>query len=111
MPEDRPFMQVRLQNMDITADVRSVNVEDHDRLTDEATIVLKSPSMTTAEVPREGQRVLIDLGWNCAHAVVFEGVVVRVQVQAGGDGRQQITLTAFDLSYLLRRRPSQPTHH
>jgi phage protein D len=111
MAEPRPYVQVRLQDIDISADVRSLDVEDHDRLTDQATIVLNDPSMTTAEVPREGQRVLIELGWSCAHAVVFEGVVFRVQVQASGDNRQQVTLTAFDRSYLLRRRPPQPTDH
>jgi phage protein D len=111
MPDDRPFLQVRLQDIDITADVRSVDVEDHDRLTDQATIVLHDPSMTAAEVPREGQRVVIELGWSCAHAVVFEGIVFRVQIATDADARQQITLTAFDLSYLLRRRPSRSTNH
>lgn len=111
MPEDRPFIQVLLQNIDITADVRAVDVEDHDRLIDQATIVLNDPSMTAAEVPREGQHVLIELGWSSAHAVVFEGVVFRVHVQASGDGSQRITLTAFDLSYLLRCRPPQPANH
>lgn len=111
MGDSTPYKLVRLEGIDISSDVLFVNVEDHDRLIDKVTIVMDDPTETTGEVPREGQTVLADIGWSSEHAVLFEGVICNVQVEARGNARQQIIITAFDLSYRLKRRPSQPVDH
>lgn len=111
MGSDFPYMLVRLEGIDITSDVKSVNVEDHDRITDKATIVMDDPTETTGEVPREGQIILADMGWDSEHAVLFEGVIYNVQVKARGSARQSITIIAFDLSYRLKCLPAQPVDH
>lgn len=112
MSSSMPYKSVRLEGIDVTSDVSSVTVEDHDRLTDRATVVLSDPSESVAEVPREGQSVLVDLGWSGdnSHGVLFEGVITRVQVRASGSASQTVTLTAFDLSHRLKRRPERANH-
>lgn len=111
MGNSTPYILIRLEGIDISSDILSVDVEDHDRLTDKATFVMDDPTETTGEVPREGQTVTVDIGWSTEHAVLFEGVIYNVQVRAQGNARQRIIITAFDLSYRLKRRPSHPVDH
>lgn len=112
MSENRqPYKRVHLQGIDISANVRSVEVEDHDRLTDRAVVVLNDPSGTGSEAPREGNTLLVDMGWGENHAVLFEGEVTQVTNAATGCDPKQVTITALDLSYRLRKRPFRATHH
>ena len=112
MSADRsPFKNVRLQGIDITANVRSIEVEDNDRLIDKAVVVLNDPRGTAAEAPREGNTLLVDVGWGDSHAVLFEGEVTQVANQDAGCDPKQVTLTALDFSYRLRKRPFSATNH
>ena len=45
------------------------------------------------------------------HAVLFEGEVTQVANQEAGCDPKQVTLTALDLSYRLRKRPFSATNH
>jgi phage protein D len=105
------YKRVYLQGIDISANVRSVEVEDHDRLIDRAVVVLDDPRGTASEAPREGNTLLVDLGWGDNHAVVFEGEVTQVATQEAGCDPRQVTLTALDLAYRLRKRPFSATNH
>lgn len=106
-----PYKRVHLQGIDISANVRSVEVEDNDRLIDKAVVVLNDPSGTGSEAPREGNTLLVDLGWGENHAVLFEGEVTQIVNSAAGCDPKQVTITALDLSYRIRKRPFQATHH
>ncbi len=107
----QPYKRVHLQGIDITASVRSAEVEDHDRLIDKAVVVLDDPKGSGSEAPREGNTLLVDLGWGEQHAVLFEGEVTQVASSAAGCDPKQLTITALDLAYRLRKRPFQATHH
>ena len=111
MTDTAPYHRVTIEGINVSSDVVTVSVEDHDQLIDKATIVMSDPTETTGEVPREGHRVLVDLGWSSEHAVLFEGVVYNVRVDARGTARHWVTITVLDLSYRLKRRPTQATHH
>lgn len=106
-----PFKQVFLQGIDISANVRSIEVEDHDRLIDKAVVVLNDPKGSASEAPREGNTLLVDLGWGGNHAVLFEGEVTQIASQDAGCDPKTVTLTALDLSYRLRKRPFTATNH
>lgn len=112
MSESRqPYKRVHLQGIDISANVRSAEVEDNDRLIDKAVVVLNDPSGSGSEAPREGNTLLVDLGWGESHAVLFEGEVTQIANAAAGCDPKQLTITALDLSYRLRKRPFRATHH
>jgi hypothetical protein len=94
--------------VDVSAPVQSVDVEDHDRLTDKVVIVLDDNTGLLADASFEGLRVRVGMGWQAEQATVFEGVVTsaRVLAQPGG---QRVELTALDFSYFLTLRPYDPT--
>ncbi|MFF3407477.1 hypothetical protein ACFYW8_14985 [Streptomyces sp. NPDC002742] len=107
-----PFATVRIGTgpgdlADVTVPVRSVAVEDHDRLTDEAKVVLDDPTGVLAHALFEGLVVRLDLGRQMQHAALFEGVVVSSRVLAGPQG-QHIELTARDYSHRLAQTPFAP---
>ncbi len=106
-----PFKQVFLQGIDISANVRSVEVEDHDRLIDRAVVVLDDPKRSASEAPREGNTLLVDLGWGDSHAVLFEGEVTQIASRDAGCDPKQVTITALDLAYRLRKRPFSAANH
>ncbi len=95
-----PYIQVFLpdEQKDITASVRSLRVEDHDRLVDEATIVLSDPDAIGASTSSENQSVQITMGWENEHAVLFDGVI-RSPAAAATPGERRTTLIAHDRSY------------
>lgn len=109
--DTRPFKQVFLKGIDISANVRSIEVEDHDRLIDKAVVVLNDPRGTASEALREGNTLVVDMGWGGSHAVLFEGEITTVANQEAGCDPKQVTLTALDLSYRMRKRPFVATHH
>lgn len=107
----QPYKRVHLQGIDISANVRSAEVEDNDRLIDKAVVVLNDPNGSGSEAPREGNTLLVDLGWGENHAVMFEGEVTQIANAAAGCNPKQLTITALDLSYRIRKRPFRATHH
>lgn len=108
---NQPYKRVHLQGIDISANVRSAEVEDNDRLIDKAVVVLNDPSASGSEAPREGNTLLVDLGWGENHGVLFEGEVTQIANAAAGCNPKQLTITALDLSYRLRKRPFRATNH
>jgi hypothetical protein len=109
--DNSPFKLVRLQGINISANVRSIEVEDHDRLIDKAVVVLNDPRGTASEAPREGNTLLVDMGWGDNHAVLFEGEVTQIANQEAGCDPKTVTITALDFSYRVRKRPFSATNH
>lgn len=111
MTASTAYKRVYLQGIDISASVRSVEVEDNDRLIDRAVVVMNDANGAAAEAPHEGNTLLVDIGWSDNHAVLFEGELTQIGNTAQGCDPKTVTLTALDLSYRIRKRAFQATNH
>jgi hypothetical protein len=100
MADDTPYASIVIQGVDLKSEVQSIDVEDHDRAIDRARVVFDS-SDNVAQILREQSKVLINLGWTQQNALIFEGIVKGVKVDATGTGQSRVTLTAYDLSYKM----------
>ncbi|MDX3452473.1 hypothetical protein PV396_11035 [Streptomyces sp. ME02-8801-2C] len=91
----------------VSSAVQSVDVEDNDRLTDQAVIVLDDSTGMLAHASFEGLLTRVTVGWQAEHATVFEGVIrsSRMLALPGGQGCE---LTAFDFSYFMSGRALAP---
>ncbi|MES3153133.1 hypothetical protein [Sphingomonas faeni] len=110
-PPSLPYQRVLLQGIDISANVRFVEVEDHDRLIDQAVVEVDDPAGLASNAPREGNTLLVELGWSDAHATVFEGEVTRVQIREEGCEPVRVRLTALDFASRIQKRAFDPTDH
>src|SRR5262249_27483609 len=99
-----PFLSVTLDGQALDPLVRSVTVEDNDRVVDEATVTFDDPDGKGADLFAPDKTLLVDLGWNDEHAVLFEGVVVDRHPLAGADGRRSLTVVARDLSHRMSQK-------
>ena len=94
-----PFIQVKFSDKgDITSSVKTVSVEDNDRLIDKATIVLDDAHGAAVNVPAEGQTVQVSMGWGGEATVLFQGLVTGVPAHAPSSGVPTVTITALDPS-------------
>ena len=110
MPDGTPYATVKFdEKIDMRSMVESIDVEDHDRAIDRATIVFDSAS-DVCKIIREQSKVQISLGWTKENALIFEGVVAAVKAEARGRGQERVTVTAYDLSYLLKQNRSKDRH-
>jgi hypothetical protein len=93
---------------DVSPPVTSIDIEDHEHLTDKASIVFDDQTGVLAHASMEGVRVRVRLGWQTEQVTVFEGIVTEgrsVTSQAG----QQYQVTALDYTYLMSRNiPKEP---
>jgi hypothetical protein len=110
-PPPTPYQRVLLQGIDISANVRRVEVEDHDRLIDRAIVELDDPAGLAREAPREGNTLVVEVGWADTHAAIFEGEVTRVQTREAGCEVARARLTALDFACRIQKRPFVPTNH
>ncbi|MFI1169989.1 hypothetical protein [Streptomyces melanogenes] len=92
---------------DVTPPLRSVDVEDHDRLTDKATIVFDDPGGALAHASFEGLTVRVALGWGDRTATIFEGVIAGHRVIATQD-TQWLELTALDFTFRMTGHTPDP---
>ena len=100
MADDTPFASVEIEGIKMQI-VESIDVEDHDRAIDRARVVFDSAD-DISKIVREHGKVKISLGWTKENAFIFEGIVMGVKSEALGTGQQRVTVTAYDLSYLMR---------
>jgi hypothetical protein len=101
MADDVPFASVTIDGVDMAANVESIDVEDHERATDRARVVLDDTKNQAAQIVREQSVMQVTLGWTSEKAFIFEGVVVDSKVEAQGAKQQRVTVTAYDLSHLM----------
>lgn len=110
MPGDQPYLKVMWQgDHELTASVHSVQVEDHDRLIDKATIVLGDPHGSSPSFARD-QKIEITMGWDREHTMLFSGLVQDSPAAAPADGTPTTTVVAYDLSCLMHRE-QRDAHH
>jgi phage protein D len=103
MADDVPKASVKIEGVDMSANVDSIDVEDHDQAIDRARVVFDDSKAVIGQLPREQNKVEISLGWNSENALIFQGVVVSVKAEAAGMAHQRVTVTAYDLSYKLKQ--------
>ena len=96
-----PFLEVKFDGKNVEPLVRSVTVEDNDRLVDETTLTFDDPDGKGADLFVPDKTLTVDLGWDGEHAVLFEGVVVDRHSVAGADGKRSLTIVARDLSHRM----------
>ncbi len=106
-----PFVELMLGGSRVAADVVRVEVDDHDRLIDTATVLVDDPHRPYSDFTREELTLKVDLGWETEHAVIFEGIVTRVSSSTRGEGGRQVRLVANDLSYRMKTTSRQPKNH
>ncbi|MFL6120433.1 hypothetical protein [Actinophytocola sp.] len=92
---------------EVSPPVQSVDVEDHDRLTDKATIVLDDNTGVLADASFEGLEVRLTMGWQAEPATIFEGEIIGSRVIAAPGG-QKIELTALDFTNRMARHTPNP---
>ena len=92
---------------DVSSPLQSVDVEDHDRLTDKATIVLDDNTGLLADASFEGLEIRVALGWQAEKETIFEGEVTGARVVAHPGG-QRVELTALDFTFRMTRRAFTP---
>ncbi|MGH9277035.1 MAG: hypothetical protein ACRD12_02850 [Acidimicrobiales bacterium] len=110
MAADPPYLKVMWQrDRELTSSVRSVQVEDSDRLVDKATIVLGDPHGSAPDF-RAGQVIEVTMGWEDEHAVVFSGLVQDSPGSAPAGGAPSTTIVAYDPSSLMNRQ-CRDAHH
>ncbi|MGV6874229.1 hypothetical protein ACUSIJ_16270 [Pseudochelatococcus sp. B33] len=112
MPSDsNVYLKVRLGAQkpfaDIAPQVISVDVEDLDRGTDKATVVVSDQAQVNGEVIREGMEVRIEMGWESEHALLFMGVIKRTEAVApsAGSTTGRLRFIAYDFSDRLQVMP------
>jgi len=105
------FLRVRLGARfpfaDISPQVISVDIEDIDRGTDKATVIVADQAHVNAEAIREGTEVRIEMGWESEHALLFIGVIRRTEALAPGAGSMpgRMRFIAYDFSVRMQTRP------
>jgi phage protein D len=87
----------------------SIDVEDHEFLTDKATILLDDHTGVLAHASFEGLELRVRLGPNeTTSETIFEGVVASARAVTSREG-PQVELTALDFTYRMsRNRPQGP---
>ncbi|KQN31428.1 hypothetical protein ASF00_01065 [Sphingomonas sp. Leaf34] len=108
-PAALPYQRVLLQGIDISANVRFVDVEDHDRLIDRAVVELDDPAGLASNTPREGNTLLVELGWSNVFATVFEGAITRVEIREDGCEPARVRFTALDFASRIQKRAFEAT--
>jgi phage protein D len=111
MPAEQPFLEVKWQeNRNITSSVQSVEIEDNDQLADKATVVLSDPETVGISLSQSGQTITIELGWRSEHAILFDGIVMPVRGSESARSSRQLTLVAYDKSYLMNIQAKTRDH-
>jgi hypothetical protein len=91
---------------DLTPSLRSVEIEDNDRLADKATIVLGDPQGFTREGVRRGLQIVVDVGWQDEHTPIFHGKISTVGDSSSGSG-SSMTVVAYDMSIIMHHAPGR----
>jgi hypothetical protein len=93
--------------IDVSSTCAYVNVEDHDRLIDKATIVMDDAKGHLAEPIRIGAKVQIEMGWAKENTTVFEGYIRRVKASGAGEAKRGVTVVAFDPAFKANLLPKK----
>lgn len=92
---------------DVSEQVISVEIKDEDRGTDIATVTIGDQAHVNASAIREGTEVRIEMGWESEHALLFIGVIQKVEATASAAGAttSQLSFTVYDFSVRMQVQP------
>jgi phage protein D len=96
------------QRADIGDQIRRVDIEDIDRGSDKATILLDNQASANSQVLQRGMRIRIDLGWVSEYAFLFDGRIHSRRDVTDSRTSGLLELTCLDRSVDLNRAPTQP---
>lgn len=102
------YLEVKLGTddvADISSQVTSVDIQDEDRGTDRATVILDDQSQTNTDAIREGNEVRISLGWESEHSLMFIGRVHSVRSIARSNGASGMSFICHDISTVMNVVP------
>jgi hypothetical protein len=107
-----PFLAIELEEYetDLAPLARAVEIEDHDRLVDEARLTCNDPDGNGAALFEKGRTMTVGLGWDGEHGILFEGVIVESRPHAGSNGTRTVTVVARDLSHKMSQDPKTEEH-
>lgn len=114
MADAVPVASVKVEGVETFASVALIDVEDNDRLIDQATVVFDDAHGIAAATMLEGRKVLIELGWTCERALLFEGIVFQVKTETRTEGpasKQRVTLIALDLAHKMNQGEGKAKSH
>jgi phage protein D len=112
MPSDEnAYLRVKIETADVSEQVWSVDIEDRDRGTDIATLVMDNPGSTNSDALQEGEKVQIEVGWETEHALVFEGYIGRTDTTSRELASNRIRVVAKDPSRIMTSQPAVTREH
>jgi phage protein D len=87
-------------------DVLSLSVEDHAEDADAAAFEITNRKNQWIDHPLfdRGNTVLVQLGYGLRPPTLFEGVIAVVEPRFPADGVPTLSITAYDRSYLMRKK-------
>jgi phage protein D len=97
------------EEIDISNNITWVEVEDNDRLIDKATFLMNDPHGTSVDVPKEGLKVTIGMGWVAENAILFQGIITKVTTESKGT-LPQLRVVALDPSYQMMLETKKDRH-
>lgn len=92
---------------DIQQQVIRCDIEDIDRGSDKATLLVDNQAGANAVALQPGMQVRIDMGWETEYAFLFHGRIQSVRSTSDASHPQRLTVTCLDLSWDLNRDPPQ----
>ena len=99
---DRPALSIMVNESDMNGVIRSVDVEDHDRLIDRARITVQDAANVCTNFAERGQKVVISMGWGNQRTPIFEGYITHVRPLDSITTRpRRVVITALDPSYFM----------
>jgi phage protein D len=87
---------------DITAPLQSIEIEDHDTLTDQAKVILDDNTGLLSHASYEGLRMRLGLGYGASTQLIFEGEITAARIVTTPNG-QKVEMTALDYTYLMSK--------
>ena len=87
---------------DITAPLQSLEIEDHDTLTDQAKLVLDDNTGLLAHASFEGLLIRLGLGYGNTTPLIFEGVITAARIITQAEGLK-VELTANDFTFRMTK--------
>ena len=87
---------------DISPPLQSLEIEDHDSLTDQAKLVLDDNTGLLANASFEGLLIRIGVGYGEKTPLIFEGVITAARIVTQAEG-QKVEITAQDFSFRMSK--------
>ncbi|RME04579.1 MAG: phage late control D family protein [Planctomycetota bacterium] len=100
MSKYEPFLQVKVEGVDVSKWVTSLSLTEDDRRVDHGVIQFVDRELVLVDSLQEGAMVEVDLGYNEAgkHATVFKGYIMKSKLNISMGGLTQFQIFVLDES-------------